>query len=53
MSYVLFNLARNPECQAKLRAEIKKQAASNPENKIFYEDLTNMPYLTACIYGNK
>lgn len=51
MSYVLFNLAQNPECQSKLRAEIQKQANSNPDSKIFFEDLTNMPYLTACIYG--
>uniref|UniRef100_A0AAR5Q360 Cytochrome P450 n=2 Tax=Dendroctonus ponderosae TaxID=77166 RepID=A0AAR5Q360_DENPD len=44
MSYLLFNLSRHQEVQARLRAEIEEQ------NEIGHDQLAKMPYLNACLF---
>lgn len=48
MSYVLFALAQNQEAQDRLRSEIRDFEEGK---KITYEELSEMSYLNACIYG--
>lgn len=50
MSWALFELARNPECQSRLRDEIKR-VKQNYDNKITYEALLDMDYLNQVFYG--
>ncbi|KAJ3641252.1 hypothetical protein Zmor_027766 [Zophobas morio] len=46
MSFTLFELAANPECQSRLREELE---ASFENDKISYEALTSLAYLEAAI----
>lgn len=48
MSFTLFELAANPECQSRLREELE---ASFENDKISYEALTSLAYLEAAICG--
>lgn len=50
LSFALFELARNPETQKKLREEIKKALGRN-KNKLPYDVLQELQYLDAVING--
>ncbi|XP_030751201.1 probable cytochrome P450 28a5 [Sitophilus oryzae] len=50
MSYVLFNLAQNPEAQVRVREEIKEFEEKSEANRVSYEDLQDMVFTNACIY---
>ncbi|KAH1007938.1 hypothetical protein HUJ04_005109 [Dendroctonus ponderosae] len=49
LSFLLFNLAQNPEYQNKIREEIKKYELEN-KGQLTYDALHEMPWLNACLY---
>uniref|UniRef100_A0A182T2Q0 Cytochrome P450 n=1 Tax=Anopheles maculatus TaxID=74869 RepID=A0A182T2Q0_9DIPT len=48
MSFTLYELARNPDCQTTLRAEL--MAARNEDGTIDYDSLLELPYLDQVLY---
>lgn len=50
MSFALFELARNPEVQEKLRNEILTKIEGN-NGELTYELVMEMEYLDACLSG--
>lgn len=50
MAKVLMELARNPDCQEKLRDEIR-QAKDAGGGEISYDELIKLPYLEAVVFG--
>lgn len=50
LTFLLFNLAQNPEYQIKIREEIKKYELEN-NGQLTYDALHEMPLLNACLYG--
>lgn len=50
MSFILFELASNPQCQNKLREEIRKKCEKSSD-QLTYEVIHEMAYLDACING--
>lgn len=55
IAWTLFLLAKHPEVEAKLIQELDslglvvKPGQSTPDKSLSWEDLSNLPYLTACI----
>ncbi|RZC38867.1 p450 domain containing protein, partial [Asbolus verrucosus] len=51
MSFLLFELAANPEVQSKLREEISQHSKENG-SKLSYEVIQSLPYLDGVVNGN-
>ena len=49
MSYILWEMAKNPECQTKLRAELDANASTKGNSDFTAIELESMPYLNAVI----
>jgi cytochrome P450 family 6 len=49
MSFTLYLLAKNPECQERVRREIKEVKAKHGD--ITYQALKEMTYLDCCLKG--
>ena len=49
MAYVLWELAKNPECQTKLRTELDAKVSAKGNEYFTAVELENMPYLNAVI----
>ena len=49
MSFCLFELAKNPELQKKVQAEIDKVVKSNNQDVFSYEMYSDLKYLECCI----
>lgn len=50
MSCALYEIAKNPDVQAKLRSEIAEQMKQK-HGQIDYDDLPKMGYLKKCLLG--
>lgn len=50
MSFCMYELARNPECQRKVQSEIDAISAKY-NGAITYDSLSEMKYLESCIDG--
>lgn len=50
MSYCLYELARNPDCQRKAQKEID-EILEKHNGQITYESLSEMQFLESCIDG--
>lgn len=49
MNFLLWELAKHQEVQARLRREIKSARATNNGSPLTVHDLDNMPYLHAVV----
>lgn len=49
MAYILWELAKNPESQTKLRAELDANVSAMGKTDFTAVELENMPYLNAVI----
>jgi len=49
MAYILWELAKNPGCQTKLRAELDANVSVKGNADFTAVELENMPYLNAVI----
>nr|WIT94143.1 cytochrome P450 monooxygenase CYP347E7 [Euwallacea interjectus] len=49
LTYLLLNLAENPQYQQKIRDEIKKSEDEN-QGELTYDALHQLPWLNACVY---
>jgi len=49
MAYILWELAKNPESQTKLRAELDANVSAKGNADFTAVELENMPYLNAVI----
>jgi cytochrome P450 len=49
MAYILWELAKNPEVQTKLRAELDANVSAKGKIEFSAVELENMPYLNAVI----
>jgi len=49
MAYILWELAKNPESQIKLRAELDSNVSAKGNADFTAAELENMPYLNAVI----
>ena len=49
MAYILWELAKNPESQARLRAELDDNVSAKGNADFTAVELENMPYLNAVI----
>jgi cytochrome P450 family 6 len=49
LSFCLFELARNPEIQKKVQAEVDKVFKSHPIEEITYDMLSDLKYLENCV----
>lgn len=50
ISFIVFELAANQDCQKKLQDEINWQCEKS-NGMLMYEDVQDMSYLDACFYG--
>ena len=49
MAHILWELAKNPECQIKLRAELDDFVSTKGNTNLTPNELESMPYLNAVI----
>ena len=49
LTWILYELARNPAYQAKMRAEIAEARSRLNGNDFSFDDLEGPPYVTACL----
>ena len=49
ISWILYNLARHPEIQAKVQKEVDTVLEKRENNRIQWDDVSELPYLTRCI----
>lgn len=51
MSFLMYELARHPDIQDKVRREIWEVCKHDPEYKVTYEDLSKLKYCDMIING--
>ncbi|XP_038047213.1 cytochrome P450 4F4-like [Patiria miniata] len=49
LSWFLYNMARLPEFQEKCRQEVDDLLADREKDRLVWDDLNNLPYLTKCL----
>ncbi|XP_076978076.1 cytochrome P450 4F3 isoform X2 [Tamandua tetradactyla] len=49
LSWVLYNLAKHPECQERCRQEVQELLRDRQSEEIEWDDLAHLPFLTMCI----